>query len=114
MRATIVFALLSLVGTPVLAQEQDLARVLDQGPAHSQAIQTAQELMDGIGARLTNSPGMRKAEQWAVDKFSGWGLKNVRREPFVFGRSWWFDTATATMISPRRVHMRAQPVAWTP
>src|SRR5262249_25149002 len=65
-------------------------------------------------ARLTNSPSMRKAEQWAVDKFTRWGLSNVRRDGYEFGRGWFFDTASATMIAPRRLPMRTIPVAWTP
>jgi hypothetical protein len=114
MRTTIILSLWLLTGAAALAQDQELARILDEGLAHSQAMQIAHELMDGIGPRLTNSPGMRKAERWAADKFSGWGLANVRRDPFPFGRGWSFENATAVMTSPRRVVMRVLPVAWTP
>jgi hypothetical protein len=114
MRTTLVFILSALAGASAVAQDQELARVLDQGLAHSQAMQVAHELMDGIGGRLTNSPGMRRAERWAIGKFSGWGLANVRLDPFAFGRGWWFENVAAVMISPRRVVMRALPVAWTP
>ncbi|MEI9852917.1 MAG: M20/M25/M40 family metallo-hydrolase [Sphingomonas sp.] len=67
-----------------------------------------------IGGRLTNSPSMRKAESWAMDKYKGWGLSNIRRDPFVFGRGWYFTNASISMTAPRLVHMTAIPVAWTP
>jgi len=106
---------LALAAAPAAAQDSaDIARIADQGFNNSQIMQTAQELTDNIGGRLTNSPAMRKAEQWALDKYAGWGLKNARRDGYEFGRGWSFDTASADMITPRLVHMRSIPVAWTP
>jgi hypothetical protein len=114
MRCTLALISLALIGAPASAQEADIARIVDQGLNHSQVMQTAQELTDGIGGRLTNSPSMRKAEGWAIDKFTRWGLKNVRRDGFVFGRGWSFDTASMKLISPRPIHMSVIPMAWTP
>jgi carboxypeptidase Q len=110
------FALISLVliVASASAQDKEIAVILDQGLNHSQVMQIAQELEDGIGGRLTNSPSMRKAEKWAMDKFTSWGLKNVRRDAFAFGRGWSFDNARMTMVAPRRIPMRVIPVAWTP
>jgi carboxypeptidase Q len=84
----------------------------------SQVISLAQEMTDDIGPRLTNSPAMRRAEAWAIEKFNGWGLQNVRRDPFDFGRGWEIVsssarmTATATVItsspkSPAAIPRRA-------
>jgi len=113
MRMTLVLASLALA--PLSGTEEgDIARILDQGLAHSQVMQTAQELTDGIGGRLTNSPAMHRAEQWALGKFSSWGLENVHLDPFLFGRGWSFENAWAKMVAPRRISMRVIPVAWTP
>ena len=34
-------------------------------------------LTDVYGPRLTNSPGFRKAGDWAVKEMTSWGLTNV-------------------------------------
>src|SRR3546814_7699017 len=85
-----------------------------QGMNHSQVMVIAQEMTDGLGPRLTNSPGMRRAEQWAIDKFNGWGLANVHRDGFEFGRGWEIVLVSARMMSPRPLELTAIPVAWTP
>jgi len=114
MRPRFALLALALLSSSALAQEADVARIAEEGFNRSQVMQTAQELTDGIGGRLTNSPAMRKAEQWAMDKFARWGLSNIRRDGYEFGRGWSFDNASAVMIAPRRVVMRTIPVAWTP
>jgi carboxypeptidase Q len=114
MKTNIALISLVLFAASASAQDKEIAVILDQGLNHSQVMRIAQELDDGIGGRLTNSPSMRKAEKWAMDKFSSWGLKNVRRDAFVFGRGWSFDNASMTMVAPRRVPMRVIPIAWTP
>lgn len=111
-RASIAAAMLGS-STFALAQA-DPARIIDEGLNRSQIMLTASELMDGIGPRLTNSPSHRRAEDWAIAKFQRYGLTNVHREAFEFGRGWEIVDASATMIEPRRVRMTAIPVAWTP
>ena len=89
-------------------------RIIDEGTNHSQVMVTAQHLTDVIGPRLTNSPGMRKAEGWTAAKFTEWGLKNVHKEGFAFGRGWTIGRASVRMLTPRAVQLTAIPVAWTP
>ena len=50
-------------------------------------------LTDVYGPRLTNSPGFRKAGEWAVKEMTLLGAANVKLEPWVtptgpFGRGW--------------------------
>ena len=92
----------------------DLNRVIDQGLNHSQVMQTAEHLMDVIGARLTNSPQMRQAEAWTQAQYKGWGLKNVHKEAFGFGRGWSIVSSSVRMTAPRAIQLTAIPVAWTP
>ncbi len=89
-------------------------RIADEGFNHSQVAETAEYLADQIGGRMTNSPAMRKAEQWTQEKFTGWGLKNVRTEAFDFGRGWWIESSHVRMVTPRPLELHAIPVAWTP
>ena len=63
---------------------------------------------------MTNSPAMRKAEGWTQSQFSQWGLRNVHKEGFEFGRGWWIESASTRMIAPRPIMLRSIPVAWTP
>lgn len=92
----------------------DLNRIIDQGFNHSQVMQTAEYLTDRIGARLTNSPQMRQAEAWTQAQFQKWGLTNVRKEGFPFGRGWSITSSSVRMITPRVVQLTAIPIAWTP
>src|SRR3546814_13248441 len=84
-------AALAAVAAPLAAQSADrgaadhgavdrgaVNRIIDEGTNHSQVMQTAQYLSDMIGARLTNSPAMRKAEDWTQSRFRDWGL-NVHK-----------------------------------
>jgi carboxypeptidase Q len=108
-------ALAILVGASAHAQPvDDLNRVIDQGMNHSQVLAIAEHLMDSIGGRMTNSPQMRQAEAWTIDQFTRWGLKNVRRDGFPFGRGWSIVAASARMTTPRVLPLTAIPVAWTP
>ncbi|RIX27306.1 M20/M25/M40 family metallo-hydrolase [Sphingomonas edaphi] len=109
----LVAAALLGVSTSAVAQS-DVARVIDEGMNRSQVMSTAHELVDGIGARLSNSTSMRRAEDWAVAKMQGYGLSNVRREGFEFGRGWDLVNSEVRMISPRPIKLTAIPVAWTP
>jgi hypothetical protein len=88
--------------------------IIDQGTNHSQVMVTAEYLADVIGPRMTNSPAMRKAEAWTQAKFSEWGLRNVHKEGFAFGRGWWIERSSVRMVTPRAIQLTAIPIAWTP
>ncbi|HEU4729090.1 MAG TPA: M20/M25/M40 family metallo-hydrolase, partial [Kofleriaceae bacterium] len=116
MNASAAFVLLvALVTSPAGAQPAaDMNRIIDQGLNHSQVMQIAEHLMDAIGARLTNSPQMRQAEAWTQAQFKGWGLKNVRKDGFNFGRGWSIVSSSVRMTQPRILQLTAIPIAWTP
>ncbi|WP_186729021.1 M20/M25/M40 family metallo-hydrolase [Sphingomonas panacisoli] len=102
---------------PAASQSSDLGmttRIMDEGFNRSQVMLTAEYLADQIGPRLTNSPAMRKAEGWTMGKFSEWGLSNVHKEGFEFGRGWWIESSSVKMVTPRPIQLTAIPIAWTP
>jgi carboxypeptidase Q len=108
-------ALALVASGPLRAQEDTaVAAVIDEGLARSQAQMTAHELMDRIGPRLTNSPGMRRAEAWALAEMEEIGLAEVRREGFEFGRGWELVRSEVWMLTPRPLELTATPLAWTP
>ena len=118
MRKLIVAAVAAAaLAIPSTLQSADLSmvnRIMDEGFNRSQVMLTAAYLSDQIGPRMTNSPGMRKAEAWTAGKFSEWGLKNVHKEGFEFGRGWWIDSSSVKMTGPRPITLIAIPIAWTP
>ena len=111
----------TMFAAPVLAQEKAppdknaaLNRLIDEGTNHSQVMVTAQHLTDVIGPRLTNSPSMRQAETWTQAQFRDWGLTNVHKEGFAFGRGWTIERSSVRMTTPRPIELTAIPIAWTP
>lgn len=89
-------------------------RIIDAGMNHGDVMETVEYLTDRIGGRMTNSPQMRMAEKWTLQRFAGYGLSNPRLEPFEFGRGWSIDLSSVRMTTPRVLPLRAIPVAWTP
>jgi carboxypeptidase Q len=92
----------------------DIDRILDEGFNHSEAEKTAAYLTDRIGSRVTNSPGMRAAEDWTSEQLKSWGLKNSHKEAVPFGRGWSMLSSQVAMLAPRPLQLKAIPVAWTP
>src|SRR5262245_21858836 len=97
-RSAILAALL-VTTTPAVAMAGQVAqervdldvvrRIRDEGLNRSQIPELARQLTDEIGPRLTGSPAMRKANDWAAAKLREWGLTNVQVEPWgEFGRGW--------------------------
>jgi hypothetical protein len=91
-----------------------LNRIADAGFNHGEVVETVAYLADRIGGRMTNSPAMRTAEAWTMERYKQWGLKNVHAEGYDFGRGWWIESAHARMTAPRPLELRAIPIAWTP
>ncbi|MBW0006616.1 MAG: M20/M25/M40 family metallo-hydrolase [Sphingomonas sp.] len=104
----------ALVSSAAAAAPGDTARIVDEGMNRSQVMLTAHELMDDIGPRLTISTNMRKAQDWALAKFTSYGLTNVHKEGFTFGRGWDIIGSSVRLVSPRPIQLVAIPVAWTP
>ena len=85
----------------------------DEGIHRSQAMNLVTQLTDDIGARLTGSPGMKKAAQWSAKQLSDWGLQKVHTETFPFGRGWQYQRAELRMLAPQALELYALPKAWT-
>ena len=102
---------------PVAAQSVDraqIARIASEGTNGSEVMRIAQYLPAVIGPRLTNSPGMRQAEDWTAAKFREWGLANVHKEGFDFGRGWSTSRYNVRMVAPRTDELTAVPITWPP
>ena len=123
-RSLAALALLVAVAAPLAAQQQmmqerldmaALARIRDEGLNRSHVDSLAGQLMDVIGPRLTGSPSLRHAQDWARATFTGWGLANAAIEPWdsLFGRGWERVTYAARWTEPFVQPLYAMPLAWS-
>jgi hypothetical protein len=86
---------IALTLVPASAQQAEtidldaIYKIKEEGFARSRVMEIMSWLTDVYGPRLTNSPGFRKAGDWAVKEMTSWGLVNVKLQPFgPFGRGW--------------------------
>src|SRR5207244_9039063 len=57
-----------------------VTRIRDEGFGDSKVMETLFQLTDVIGARLTGSPSLKKANEWTRDQLTAWGLQNAHLE----------------------------------
>jgi carboxypeptidase Q len=89
--------------------------LLQEETEHSHVMEIAAYLTDVYGPRLTNSPNIREAAQYAQGLMTSWGLTRVHSEVWgPFGRGWANEFFQASEVSPRQFPLIAYPKAWTP
>lgn len=89
-------------------------RIREEGLERSYIEGLARWLTEVNGPRLTGSPGLKRAEEWAAGQLRGWGLENVRIEPWgEFGRGWQAEAYAGRILTPFEQPLHAQPLAWT-
>jgi carboxypeptidase Q len=87
----------------------------DEGLQHSHVMETLSYLTDVYGARLTNSPNIREAADYAIRTLTSWGVSNVHEETWgPFGRGWSNELFEANEVAPRHFPLIAYPKPWTP
>lgn len=97
------------------ASPEVIERIKDEGMNRSQVMPTMSYLTDVIGARLTGSPAMIRANEWTRDRMKSWGLQNAQVEAWGnFGRGWSLQKFTAQITSPQTFPLIAYPKAWSP
>ncbi len=109
---TVAFAQSSAVYT---APAADIAKIKEEGSKNSQVMKTLSYLTDVIGGRLTNSPSMKRANEWTRDEMKKWGMQNAKLEAWgPFGRGWSLNNFTAQVVEPQAIPVIAYPKAWSP
>lgn len=97
------------------APAEVIDRIKDEGINKSQIMETLSYLVDVIGPRLTNSPNMKRANEWTRDTMTKWGLQNAKLEPWgPFGRGWSLRSFQAQVVEPQTISVIAFPKAWSP
>ncbi|MBS1521991.1 MAG: M20/M25/M40 family metallo-hydrolase [Bacteroidetes bacterium] len=110
--------LIAGMASSVFAQETPDAaavqKIRDEGLNHSKVMETAFYLTDVAGPRLAGSPGLKRAQDWAVNQLKSWGLENAKREPWgKFGKGWEVQKNYAAITVPYYHAIIAIPKAWT-
>src|SRR6202166_540519 len=92
-----------------------IGKFQDEGAQNSHVMEVMGYLTDVYGPRLTNSPNIREAGEYAVKTLGAWGLANVHEEKWgPFGRGWTNELFEANETAPRKFPLIAYPKAWTP
>jgi hypothetical protein len=112
-------ALTGLVFAPLAAQGGADPGVPDRLRAeearHSEIMRTLHMLTDVYGPRVTGSPALEAAGEWAVKRMESWGFTNGRLEPWDFGHPGWVNQRfSAHIVSPVQDQLTCEVVAWTP
>lgn len=103
--------LIAIVGAGAQMPE---ARIRAEGMEHSQVMPIALQLTDMVGARLTDSPGIREAQARAVDDLKSWGVAARTEEWSGFGRGWELTGIRAEQLAPAYSPLIAYAKAWSP
>jgi hypothetical protein len=108
--------------TPLAAQASPwavdlemVAKIREEGLQRSELPNTFSYMTDVLGARLTNSADMDRAQRWVVGEMERIGLVNVEREPFMeYGVSWDNEYVSLHMVEPDYSPLVGYPIAHTP
>jgi hypothetical protein len=119
-RSLAITAALTLTATLSFTAEERIdpdinARIRHEGQTNSQIMRTLHYLSDVYGPRVTGSPNLQAAGEWAIRQMESWGLTNGRMEPWDFGRpGWGNELAWGAITSPVKDKLEFEVLAWTP
>jgi hypothetical protein len=96
-----------------VAAQTVIEKIVEEETKHSQLQILAHELLDGIGPRLVGTPQMKKANEWAVDKYASWGI-SARNEQWGEWKGWERGITHIDMLSPRVKSIEGTQLSWSP
>jgi len=96
------------------AQDQKIINsIVKETNENSQLEKLAHELLDVIGPRLVGSPQMKQAHDWAIKKYSDWGIA-AKNEKWGEWRGWERGITHIDLLSPRLRSLEGTQLAWSP
>jgi hypothetical protein len=112
----VVMLIVSVVfGKQSFAQVGDevVERIVYEANNSSQLQTLAHELLDVIGPRLVGSPKIQQAHNWAVEKYTTWGI-TAKNEQWGEWRGWDRGITHIDMVHPRVKSLEGMQLAWSP
>lgn len=105
-----------LANTQAVPNEAEVyAQIRKEGMDNSQIMRTLYYFTDVYGPRLTGSPNLKAAGNWAVSEMTKWGFENAKLEPWDFGHPGWVnERASGFITSPVQDSLVFEVLAWTP
>jgi len=95
------------------AKDPVIEQIIKEETDNSQLQKLAHELFDGIGPRLVGTPQMQKAGDWAVAKYTSWGI-SAKQEKWGDWRGWERGVSHIDLVSPREKSLEGTQLAWSP
>jgi carboxypeptidase Q len=121
-----VMCFLLLAAVPMTAQAPGVAGIYAQIRAeetnNSKIMWIIHEIADVYGPRVTGTPNLKAADDWAVKTMTSWGLANTHLEPWTFQPpsaatpvpGWENMELSADAVTPFHGQLMVMPLAWTP
>jgi carboxypeptidase Q len=121
-----VVCLLLLAAVPMTAQAPGLsemyALIRAEETNNSKIMWIIHEIADVYGPRVTGTPNLKAADDWAVKTMTWWGLSNAHLEPWTFQPpsaatpvpGWENMDLVAEAVTPFHGQLMVKPLAWTP
>jgi carboxypeptidase Q len=121
----VLFCLL-LVAMPLPAQAPGLSEMYTliraEETNNSKIMWIIHEIADVYGPRVTGTPNLKAADDWAVKTLTSWGLANAHLEPWTFQPpsaatpvpGWENMDLLAEAVAPFHGQLMVKPLAWTP
>lgn len=99
-----------------ISKEVDVADVIRKHALEEgEVMEIASWIIDVYGPRLTGSPMLDKATEWATDYLESIGMENVHLDEWgPFGRGWQLDHFEMHVEEPGYTPIIATPKAWSP
>jgi carboxypeptidase Q len=121
-----VICFLLLAAMPTTAQAPGLSEMYALFRAeetnNSKIMWIIHEIADVYGPRVTGTPNLKAADDWAVATMTSWGLANAHLEPWTFQPpsaatpvpGWENMELLAEAVTPFHGQLMVKPLAWTP
>jgi len=91
-----------------------VAKIREEGLQRSKVMDYESYIADVLGARLTMSADMKRAQTWAKSELTRIGLANVAAEPYMdYGVTWDNEYVSLHMLEPDYAPMVGYPIAHT-
>jgi hypothetical protein len=90
-----------------------LKRIWQIGMDSSHTMQLANALFDSVGPRLTGSPGIKAASDWAISQYKAWGI-DAKADRYGTWRGWRRGVSHIDLVKPRVRSLEGMMLAWSP
>ncbi len=115
-KALIVLGLSFSLSISVIAQNKDsiiVQQIVSEATSNSQLKKLGHELIDVIGPRLTGTPQLQQAHDWAIKTYNNWGI-TARNEKWGEWRGWERGVTHVDLVYPRVRSLEGMQLAWSP